>query len=142
MIELAEKESNPKFRSIMLGLGRAGREVYTVAGVGFINVHIRSEPPGWWSILKTVKEDLAFLSEARGDEPRINCYYVLLIGRKDHYVADGYIATDFDKSPFVRLPGKEKTKYTVNEKQHLDSSRVLLSIGKVAKVLIEQRQAA
>ena len=140
MIELAEKESDPEFRSIMLALGRAGREVYLVSGVGFINVHVRSEPPGWWNILKTVKEDLAFLSAKRSDEPGINWYYILLIGRGDHHVADGYIATDFDKPPFTRPPGVEKTKYTINERQHLDSRKLLLSVGKVAKTLLQQRQ--
>ena len=139
MIELATDEPDPRLHSIMLALGRAGREVYLVSGVGFINVHIRSEPPGWWNILKTVRKDLAHLSAKR--VPRGDCYYVLLIGRDDHHVADGYIVTDFDRPPFTRPPGVEKTKYTINERQHLDSQMLLLSVGNIAKTLLQQRTA-
>lgn len=142
MVELAEKETDQELRNIMLALGRAGREVYLVSGVGFVNVHVRSEPPGWWNILKTVRGDLTFLSAKRGGKSGINCYYVLLIGRNDHHVADGYIATDFDKPPFTRPPGLEKTKYTINERQHLDSGKLLLSVGKVAKTLLQQGQTS
>jgi hypothetical protein len=69
----------------------------------------------------------------------LNCIYVLLIGRKDRHVADGYIVTDFDKSPFARPPKGEKTKYSINERQHLDTSALLLSIAKIAKVLASHR---
>ena len=141
MMELAAEMSDPNHRGICLGLGQAGREVYFIIGVGFINVHVRSEPPGWWSILKSVKNDLAFLSGERND-PGINCYYVLLVGRNDRHIADGYIVTDFSSSPFVRPPGVEETKYTVNEKQHLDPKKLLLSVGKIAKVLMEAHGAA
>lgn len=133
MAELAAKESTPNIRDILLHLGRAGREVYLVPGIGFINVHVRSEPPGWWNILKTVKKDLEFLSNTIG----INCYFVLLVGRNDPHVADGYIGTDFAKPPFICLPGVKETKYTINERQHLDSNSLLLSVGKVAKVLLK-----
>lgn len=63
MAELAPaEESNSNIRGILLRLGQAGREVYLVPGIGFINVHVRSEPPGWWNILKTVKKDFESLS--------------------------------------------------------------------------------
>ena len=75
--DLADAASDPDIRSMMLDLGKAGREVYSVSGIGLINVHIISEPPGWWNILKTVKKHFDLLS------PLFKCYYVLLIGRKD-----------------------------------------------------------
>jgi len=139
MMDLANEMSDPKLRSICLGLGQAGREVYFVPGVGFINVHVRSESPGWWNVLKTVKNDLAFLSAAPEGQPTINCYYVLLIGRKDQHIADGYIVTDFDKSPLVRHPGVEETKYSINERQYLDQRALILSITRVAKALLDKR---
>lgn len=135
MSGLASDESNPTIRGLFLALGQAGREIYLIRGVGFINVHIRSEPPGWWSILKTVKRDLDILAKEFGTK----CFYVLLVGRADQHTANGYIASDFSSSPFVRPPGVEVTKYTVNEKQHLDVRKLLLSVGKVAKVLMEVR---
>lgn len=129
--------SNPTIRDLFMALGQAGREVYLVRGVGLINVHIRSEPPGWWSILKTVKRDLDMLAK----EFETKCFYVLLVGRDDQHIADGYIVTDFATSPFIRPPGVEETKFTVNEKRHLDPRNLLLSVGKVAKVLMEARGA-
>lgn len=132
MADLAASESNEKIRNLFLALGRAGREVYLVRGVGFVNVHVRSEDRGWWSILKTVKKDLDILTS----KFELKCYYVLLVERDDHYIADGYIATDFTRSPFLKPPGVDKTKYTVNEKQHLNPSKRLLSLEKVAKALM------
>jgi hypothetical protein len=38
-------------------------------------------------------------------------------------------------------PGLEKTKYTVNEKQHLDPRKLLLSVGRLPSV-IEARGVA
>jgi hypothetical protein len=136
MIDLAAHESNPTIRRVFLGLGQAGREVYLVRGVGLINVHVRSEPPGWWSILKTVKSDLDYLRNEIG----VICHYVLLVGRNDQHIANGYIATDFSAPPFRSPPGVEATKYTVNERQHLDSKKLLLSVGKIAKVLMQSAQ--
>lgn len=132
---LAASESYPKIRSLFLALGQQGREVYRIRGIGFINIHIRSETPGWWNILKTVKRDLDLLTK----EFKIKCFYVLLIRRDDQFIADGYIVSDFAKSPLVRQPGIEETKYTVNERQHLDVNKKLLSIEKVAKVLMKAR---
>ena len=127
--DLADAASDPDIRSMMLDLGRAGREVYSVSGIGLIHIRVRSEPPGWWNILKTVKNHFDLLS------PLFKCYYILLIGRTDQHIADGYIVTDLDQPPFLRQPGDETTKYTVNERQHLDLSKCLLSIDKVARTL-------
>ena len=118
-------------------LGQAGREVYLIRGVALVNVHVRSEPPGWWNILKTVKRDLDLMAK----EFALNCIYVLLVGRSDRHVADGYIVTDFAKGPFTRPLKAEKTKYSINERQHLDKGALLLSVAKVAKVLAQYRAA-
>ena len=68
--DLADAASDPDIRSMMLDLGRAGREVYSVSGIGLINIHVRSEPPGWWNILKTVKKHFDLLS------PLFKCYWL------------------------------------------------------------------
>ena len=138
MADRAANASNETVRNLLLALGRAGREVYLVPGVGFINVHVRSEGRGWWGILKSVKKDLDFLANELG----MKCYFVLLIGRDDKYIADGYIVTDFARSPFLKPPSVDATKYTVNERQHLNPSKRFLSIGKVAKTLMAFRRAA
>jgi hypothetical protein len=122
MSALALVASDPTIRRIFEGLGHAGRDVYLVRGVGLINVHVRSEPPGWWNILKTVKEDVDLLRKHLGVER----LFVLLVGRNDRFVADGYIATEFDKPPFLRHPGIETKKYSINEKSHLDVSSSMM----------------
>ena len=138
MADLAADESNDTIRNLFLALGRAGREFYLVRGVGFINVHIRSEDRGWWGILKTVKKDLEIITSKFG----LKCYYVLLVGRADRFVADGYIIKDFSSSPFLKPPGADEAKYTVNERQHLNPSKRLLSLEKVAKTLMALRNEA
>ena len=122
-------------RLLFKGLGRAGRDVYLMRGVGLINVHVRSEPPGWWNILKTVKRDLDSIQNELG----IVRYFVLLIGRQDRFIADGYIITDFDQPPLLRGPGVEKTKYTINEKQHLESSCKILSLDRLVDTLLARK---
>lgn len=131
MSEFAARTSDPALRDVIKGLGRAGRNVFLVKGVGLINVHVRSEPPGWWNILRSVKEDLDFLQEGR-----LSRYFVFLIGRKDQHIANGYIASDFNAPPFIKQPSIEATKFTINEKQHLEPVSLLLSVSKIAKVLL------
>lgn len=138
MSELAARISDRELREGLEALGRAGRNLFLVKGVGLINVHVRSEPPGWWNILKSVKEELDLLQK----ELRVNRYFVFLIGRKDQHIADGYIASDFDAAPFIKHPGIEATKFTMNEKQHLDSAERLLSVSKIAKVLLGSRKGS
>ncbi len=136
LVEVAASASGT-VKELFAALGRAGREVYLIRGVALVNVHVRSEQPGWWNILKTVKRDLDQMAK----EFELNCIYVLLIGRGDRHVADGYIVSDFGKAPFTRAPKAEKTKYSINERQHLDHGALLQSVGKIAKVLARQRIA-
>jgi hypothetical protein len=136
MDKIAAESENDAVRRTFQRLGQADREVYFVRGVGIINLHVRSEPPGWWNVLKTVKDDLDWLRR----ELKIGCYYVLLVGRRDHFVADGYIAAEFAYPPFKRPPGVEATKYSINERQHLDRSKVFLSVEEVAAALASYRK--
>jgi hypothetical protein len=138
MADLAASEPNGTLRDVLLGLGRAGREVYLLRGVGFMNVHVRAEPPGWWNILKSVKRDLDLLAKELG----VKTYYVLLIGREDSHIANGYIAADFATTPFARTPKSEEMKYSVNEKVHLDQNKRLLSIKKISTILLQAPQSA
>jgi hypothetical protein len=136
--DLAEGESDSFIRNLFLALGKSSREVYNVTGVGLINVHVKSESPGWWNIIKTVKRDFTTLSTSRDNFPGIPYYYIFLIGRKDQHIADGYIATDFNQSPFIHPPHEEATKYSVYASQHLNQNRIILTINRVAQTLIQQ----
>jgi len=63
-------------------------------------------------------------------------------GAGDRHVADGYIAPDLTSSPFVRPAKAQATNYKINEKQDLDTSRKLLGISKIAKVLLQNHWVA
>jgi len=134
--EVADEVSDQVLRELFRRLGQAGREIYLVRGVGLVNIHIRSEAPGWWNILKSVKADFDALAKAIG----ARAFYVLLVGRKDPkdaHVANGWVATDFLSSPFLKSPSEEATKYTVKEGLHLDERKLILSVTKVAQKLLQ-----
>ena len=130
--DLAAKEANIAIRGMFSVLGASGREVYLVQGVGFINVHVRSEPPGWWNVMKSVKAQFDLLFK-RLD---LKAYYVFLVPRKDRQIS-GYIATDFSSSPFIRMPAGEETKFTIKVDDHLNQLKCLVSVEKIAQALLQ-----
>jgi hypothetical protein len=66
---------------------------------------------------------------------------VFLIGRRDQHIANGYIASEFDAPPFIKHPGIQATKFSINEKQHLEPTSLLLSVSKIAEVLLSRGRA-
>jgi len=136
MDTLAAESECEAVRRVFRRLGQADREVYLIRGVGIVNLHIRSESPGWWNILRSVKDDLDWLHR----DLKFNCYYVLLVGTGDHAVANGYIFSDFAYPPFKRKPAAEATKYSINERPNLDRSKALVSVEKVAAMLASYRK--
>ena len=88
--------------------------------------------------MKSVDKHFVILSDQQDGMPRIHCYYVLLIGRKDQHIADGYIATDLNQPPFKQHPVIRPKHYSVTERRHLNPNRILLTISKVARTLIQQ----
>ncbi len=136
MDTLAAESESEAVRRVFQRLGQADREVYLIRGVGIINLHIRSESPGWWNILRSVKDDLDWLHR----DLKFNCYYVLLVGTGDHAVANGYIFSEFAYPPFKRKPAAEATKYSINERPNLDRSKALASMEKVAATVASYRK--
>ena len=132
MTQVAARASDPVARGLFQHLGRAHRNVFFIKGVGLINVHVRSELRGWWNILESVKKDFDWLHNEHG----VKRYFVLLIGRKDKYIADGYVFSDFNGPIFLEPPRIIASKFTINEKQHLESAERISSINKVGKVLL------
>lgn len=136
METLAAESDSEVVRRVFQRLGQADREVYLIRGVGIINLHIRSETPGWWNIYRSVKDDLDWLRR----DLKVNCYYVLLVTTEDHAVANGYIFSEFACPPFKRKPAAEATKYSINEGQNLDRSKALVSVEKVAAMLASYKK--
>ena len=138
MGELAAGSESQGVRRVFLRLGQADREVYLIRGVGIINLHIRSKAPGWWNILKSVKEDLDWLRK----DLKYTAYYVLLVGTGDQAIANGYIFSEFAYPPFKTKPTAEATKYSINERPNLDRSKAIPSIAKVGEALASYRKPA
>lgn len=137
--EVAAEAEGPGLQQLFRSLGRSGREIYLVGGVGLINIHIRSTAPGWWNIVKTVHAEFDQLARLIGRKT----FYVLLVGRKtpnDPHVANGWIASDFTSPPFIQQPSEEATKFTVKA-EHLDDHRYILGVTKLAQKLIEEGEA-
>lgn len=135
MSQVAAHATDPAAKGLFEHLGRAGRNVLFIKELGLINFHVRSELRGWWNILISVKEDLDWLHR----DFRVHRYFILLIGRNDKHIADGYIFSDFNAPVFIKPPGVEATKFTINEKQHLDPDKRIRSLNKIAKALLERR---
>ena len=60
--DLAEAQSDPYRRSLLMELGKSHREVYGIPNICLMNIHIKSEPPGWWNTMKSVVEHFTVLS--------------------------------------------------------------------------------
>jgi hypothetical protein len=135
MAEVATDFPDQPLHDLLLGLGRAGRKVFLVSGVGLVNVHVRASATGFWGVEKTVKRD--FDAVARHLE--VPGHFVFLVGRDDKHVADGYIASTLDSPPFIRPVRAHDTSYKINERQDLDPSKKLLGVRRVAEALSQRR---
>ena len=109
-----------------------GRELFYVNKVGFVNVHVRSDPPGFWGITKRIIEDFDSIK----NELKISCWFVLLVGKEDGTDVNGYILEIVFSTPVINSPSEQAEAYKINERD-LDSSKVVKSSAKVAEELIE-----
>ena len=61
MSEFARRfDDNKIFKEIFIRWSRTGREVFFIKKVGFVNIHVRSEPPGFWGVTKKVITDFKY----------------------------------------------------------------------------------
>ena len=134
MNDLARDFDDPELRNLMHSLGQAGRHVFRVGGVGFVNIHISTSDKGFWGVQQSVKNDFDALAKF-GSVP---CFYIFLVSRKDSFIANGYIASDLISPPFVRPMSPKANGFRINQKTDFDPSKELLSIRKVARELVEK----
>ena len=131
MSELARRFSGT-FKEIFQRWSRTGREQFLIKGVGFINVHVRSDPPGFWGITKNVINDFRAIRE----HLRTPCWFVLLVGQENGNDQNGYILEDIFSPPMIENPSEQSGAFKINEK-NLDRTKVIRSTDKVAQCLIE-----
>jgi hypothetical protein len=133
MDTLALEIEDETARRLVRELGQAQRNVFRVAEVGFVNVHVSTSDRAFWGVDASVKKDFDVLKRLMG----IGCVYVLLVDRNDNFVADGYILNDLSGPPLLRPMKLHANVYRINARD-LDPSKKILSIGKVAKQLVER----
>jgi len=132
MSGLARRLSNPKFGDMFERWARLGREIFFVKRVGFINVHVRSEPPGFWGVTKNVINDFHVLKEHLGTQ----CWFVLLVGQENGNDQNGYILEDIFSPPMIEIPSEQAEAYKINEK-NLDRSKVIYTTNNIVRRLME-----
>ena len=95
-------------------LGANNRNIYilTCQGkTGIIHLHIRGEGSGFWGLTKNTLDHLKLFT-------KIPNWLILLIGRQDKFIADGYIIPEIGKSPMKRqLNLLSNGGYRINEKR-------------------------
>jgi len=129
--ELSSRVENDVLKSIFTKWSRSNRNMYYIEDVGFINVHVRSESKGFWGIPQSIQADFNVLYELG-----ISCWYVLLIGRDDKWIADGYIIDHSLNKPLINLPSPARGYYKIHEKNNLDTSCLIRSLETVAETLV------
>ena len=122
----------PRLKAIFQRWDSLGRELFYIDKVGFINVHVRSEPPGFWGIAKRVKDDFEIIKKAI----KIPCWYVLLVGAADDEDVNGYILEDVFSSPLINQPSEQQDAFKINERD-LDKLKVISSSSNIANILIK-----
>lgn len=132
MSELASRFSDNEFKDIFERWSRLGREQFLVKRVGFINVHVRSEPPGFWGVTKNVIKDFHTIRELL----HTPCWFVLLVGQENGTEQNGYILEDIFAPPMIEAPSEQQDGYKINEK-NLDRSEVIATTDQIVKRLIE-----
>jgi len=132
MSALARRFSDNEFKDIFERWDRLGREQFLVKNVGFINVHVRSEPPGFWGVTKNVIKDFHAIKK----HLRTPCWFVLLVGQENGIDQDGYILEDIFSTPMIESPSEQAEAYKINER-NLDRSKIIHTTDKIVKRLIE-----
>jgi hypothetical protein len=134
--EVSSIVDDKNFAAAIRILGDNHRNIYFLTcqnKVVIIHLHIRSEESGFWGLTKSTLDHLKLFKE----KLKIPYLLVLLVGRQDKFIADGYIIPEVGKSPMTRqLTLLANGGYKINEKQDLNSGKKIRSI----KMIVHQIQ--
>ena len=131
MSTLARRFDDGPFRNVFLKWSRSGREIFFIKEIGFVNVHIRSEPPGFWGVTKNVLKDFKDIKE----NLKISCFFVLIVGNDHGTDLNGYILKDMKSYPLIKAPSEQEDAYKINETD-LDKNEVILSLRNIVEAVI------
>ncbi len=108
-----------------------------VPGLGLVCLRVCEAPPGAWTIADTLLEQLSSLQEETGAA----WWLVLLVPRVSGEGAQGYILGDLSSPPVKNPPQSGGGELLIKERRHLDSTRMILSIEKLATILMRNSKA-
>jgi len=136
MKEFSSFFEDPKIRNFFLSWDAFKRQIIFIKSVGFVNYHIHSKEPGFWGIPVRIQRDFGIIAKGL----KIPCWYVLLVGRNDKWIANGYIIDYEFGIPLIKIPDPKNDQYKINEKSNLDKNYLIHSVQRVAEKLIERGQ--
>ncbi len=105
-----------------------------IRGLGMVCVRVSETPPGDWTVPGGLVERLDALRAGNGTA----WWLVLLVARLSGEGAQGYILSDLSSPPIKNPPPSEGARISIRERRHLDSTRMILSIEKLAAILMRQ----
>lgn len=133
LADLSRNTKNPSIGRMFDAWSSVNREIIFAEGVGFVNYHVRSKAPGFWGITQSIENDFNVIVK----ELSISCWYVLLVGRDDKWIANGYIIDHSLKKPLIKPLSATNGQYKINEKVDLDGDAVIWGVQRVANKLVE-----
>ena len=133
MKTLAYRSDDPQIRSIFENWSKKQREIFLVKNVGFINLHIRSDPPGFWGVRKNILKDFEVLKNELG----IKCFFTLLVRIQNSEAIGGYILEDMTSTQIIKKPSEQKDDYKINE-NILDVNYKFLNLGSICDELLSK----
>jgi len=110
-------------------------DIRFIPGLGLVDLRICDTPPGLWHIPRDVLDRLESLKK----ETATAWWIVLLVARLSGEGAQGYIINDLGSQPFKNTPCADGAELQIQERRHLDSTRMVLSIEKLASILMRRR---
>lgn len=124
--------------AIIQMLGANNRKIYFLTcqdKTGIIHLHVRGEGSGFWGLTKNTIDHLKLFR-------KIPNWLILLVGRQDKFIANGYIIPEIGKFPMKRqLTLLATGGYRINEKQDLDSVAKIRSgemiVSKLKKLILD-----
>jgi len=110
--------------------------VLFIPGLGYLLVALSIEFPGLWHLDEMLFQKI----QQRSDSESQPLWMAFLIERRDGRGANGYILKDLVSSPVKREIETNEGQFTIREKRHLDSLRLILSTEKQVDLLLRNRK--
>ena len=133
MSTLAQRFDESSFKNIFIRWSRLGREIFFIKGTGFVNVHVRSDPPGFWGVTKNVLNDFKSIEA----NLRISCFFILLVGNENGTDLKGYILKDMISNPLIKMPSEQQDAYKINETD-LNKNEAIITLKNIVNTLISK----